>query len=127
MSDDAEKAMQDLSDVSDRFNSVMKLIEQEQEEYWNSLSKEQQLKAFCAVARRIHQAELVDMGSYRHTLYGVFGFGPESYGQAQLAGYLAIHNSIFTAEHEQDTMKAFARAVGVDEAKVDEFLRGKYL
>ena len=94
MSDDAEKAMQDLSDVSDRFNSVMKLIEQEQEEYWNSLTKEQQLAAFCAVSRRIHQGELVDQGSYRHVLYGVFGWGPEAYAPAQLAGYLEIHNAI---------------------------------
>lgn len=81
---------------SEEFNKIfqdsMKDIEKEQEKFWNSLSKEEQLKAFCAVVRRIYEGELVDEGSYRYVLYETFGFGPEAYAQAQCAGYLTIHN-----------------------------------
>jgi hypothetical protein len=76
------------------YQEAMESFEKEQEEYWNSLTKEQQLKAFCAVVRRIYKGELVDQGSYRYVLYDVFGFGPEAYTQAQDAGYLDIHNAI---------------------------------
>ena len=86
------------------------------EEYWNSLSKEHQLAAFCAVSRRIYQAEIVDQGTYRHALYGVFGFGPEAYAPAQLAGYLAIHNSIMASDHDERLLKAFCVKFGIEDA-----------
>lgn len=92
--------------MSRQFNDVMKQLENESEDYWNSLSKEEQLKVFCAVVRRIHQAELVDQGTYRHALYGVFGFGPESYAQAQMSGYLDIHNALYTEEELQEEIKS---------------------
>ena len=95
-----DKLQQDLRELAEIFQEAHAKLEQEQEEYWNSLSKEDQLKAFCAVVRRIHQAEIEDQGTYRHALYGVFGFGPEAYGQAQMAGYLTIHNLIYTDEYE---------------------------
>ena len=116
-----------LNEISDSFNEAMEELKNEQEAYWNSLSKEDQLKAFCAVVRRIHKGDIVDKGSYRYVLYQVFGFGPESYAQAQLAGYLALHNSIFDGEHERDTLKAFAAQVGVEdpEQAVHDFYRGR--
>jgi len=122
--DKQEKALKSLEEISRIFNEAMALHEKDQEEYWESLTKEQQLKAFCAVVRRIHQAEIIDQGSYRHALYGVFGFGPESYAQAQLAGYLTIHNSIFSSEHEERMLKAFCVKNGIEDAdkKVTEFL-----
>lgn len=83
-------------DFSESYEKVMKEIEQEQEQYWNSLSKDDQLKAFCAVVRRIVQAELKDKGSYRWALYDVFGFGPEAYTQGMDCGFMALHNSIVT-------------------------------
>ena len=89
---------QKWQDASDQFNEVMKLIENESEEYWNSLSKEQQLKVFCAVSRRIYKGEIEERGSYRYVLYQVFGFGPEAYAPAQMSGYLSIHNAIFDSE-----------------------------
>lgn len=64
-----------------------------EEELWNSFSSEQQLDVFCAVMRRVHQAEIVDKGSYRYALYTVFGFDLDSYGRAMDAGYLDIHNA----------------------------------
>ena len=46
------------NDISNRFNEAMKEIEDEQEKFWESLSKEDQLKAFCAVSRRIFDGEI---------------------------------------------------------------------
>lgn len=79
-------------ELTNAFSSAMNQIEAEQETFWNSLSKEDQLKVFCAVVRRIYEGEIVDEGSYRHVLYSTFGFGPEAYAPAQCAGYLTIHN-----------------------------------
>lgn len=90
----------------------MKEAEDAQEQYWNSLSKEDQIKCFCAVARRIHKGEIEDRGTYRWVLYDVFGFGPESYAQAQIAGYLAIHNSIMGPDEERNLLLAFAKHLG---------------
>jgi hypothetical protein len=113
----------DLIELSKQFNDVMNEIEKNSEEYWNSLSKEHQLAAFCAVSRRIYQAEIVDQGTYRHALYGVFGFGPESYAPAQLAGYLAIHNSIMASDHDERLLKAFCVKFGIEDAdaKIKDF------
>lgn len=86
-------------------SEAIKKMEEDQEKFWDSLSKEDQLKAFCAIIRRIHKAELQDGGSYRHCLYSVFNFGPESYLPAQVAGYLDIHNAIFTHEELQEELK----------------------
>ena len=73
-------------------------LEEDHEKFWNSLSKDDQLKAFCSVMRRLYRAEIEEHGSYRYTLYDVFGFGSESYVQAQLSGFLAIHNAIWDGE-----------------------------
>ena len=73
-------------------------LEEDHSKFWNSLSKDDQLKAFCSVMRLLYKAELEEHGSYRYTLYDVFGFGPESYVQAQLSGFLAIHNAIWDGE-----------------------------
>lgn len=87
------KAFEEFSNI---FQEAMNLVEKDSEDFWNSLSKEDQLRVFCAVSRRIYQGEIVDQGSYRHVLYGVFGFGPEAYASAQMARYLEIHNAIVT-------------------------------
>jgi len=73
-------------------------LEQDHDKFWNGLSKDDQLKAFCSVMRRLFNAEIEQNSSYRHTLYDVFGFGPESYVQAQVSGFLAIHNAIWDGE-----------------------------
>jgi hypothetical protein len=119
------KLTDDLVDFSNQFNEAMAEVEKESETYWNSLSKEEQLKAFCAVSRRIHQAEIVDQGSYRHVLYGVFEFGPEAYAPAQMAGYLTIHNSIMGPDHDSRLLKAFCVKYGIEDA--DAKIRDMYL
>lgn len=82
-------------EITNIFNQWEHDLEQDHDNYWNSLSKDDQLKAFCSVMRRLHKAEVVDSVSYRYVLYNVFGFGPESYVQAQVSGFLAIHNAIW--------------------------------
>lgn len=109
MEKDKQDILAKLAELSEVFNQAMKEIEADEESYWNSLSKEDQLKCFCAVARRIHKGEIEDRGSYRYVLYDVFGFGPEAYGAAQGAGYLAIHNAIYDSEHERDVLESFAK------------------
>jgi hypothetical protein len=91
-------------------------VEKESEVYWNSLSKEDQLKAFCAVSRRIHQGELVERGTYRYVLYDVFQFGPEAYAPAQMANYLEIHNALYGAD-TFDKMEAVNRIEVIDESR----------
>ena len=94
MTNDQERALQELSDLSQEFERAFKEFEREEEAYWNSLTKEQQLMVFCCVARRLCNGELVTKGSYRYVLYEVFGFGPEAYVRAQMAGFLSLHNAI---------------------------------
>lgn len=90
-----EDRLKSLEEISKIFNEAMAEVEKESEDFWNSLSKEDQLKAFCAISRRIYKGEIEDRGTYRYVLYDVFGFGPEAYAPAQLAGYLTIHNAIY--------------------------------
>lgn len=93
MNDEERKAWDEtLSTASEAYTQALKEIENEQETFWNGLTEDQRLMTFCAVVRRIHKAKFGEMTSYRGTLYGVFGFGMESYVQAQDAGYLDIHN-----------------------------------
>ena len=73
-------------------------LEEDHDKVWNGLSKDDQLKAFCSVMRRLYKAEIEQNSTYRHTLYDVFGFGHESYVQAQVSGFLAIHNAIWDGE-----------------------------
>lgn len=94
-----------LEETSNAFNQAMQSIEDKSEQYWNSLTEEQQLDAFCAMSRRIYRGEIQQQGSYRYILYDVFGFGPEAYAQAQCAGYLAIHNSIYAGQNPDDHVK----------------------
>lgn len=98
MIEDKNEFLNNLNEISKYFHETMDIIEKESEAYWNSLSKEEQLKVFCAVSRRIYKGEIEDRGSYRHVLYQTFGFGPEAYAQAQMSGYLTIHNAIFDSE-----------------------------
>lgn len=112
-----------MEEISAKFISAMQEIENDQEKYWNSLSKDDQLKAFCAVVRRIHKGDVELKGSYRYVLYQIFGFGPESYIQAQDAGYLTIHNSIFDADHDDKLLTEFCKKYNIDdmENKIKDF------
>ena len=118
-----EQTLKAWDEFSDMFNNAMNEIEQQHEEYWNSLTKEQQLAAFCAVSRRIHQGEIVDQGSYRYVLYNVFGWGPEAYAPAQLAGYLDIHNAIYAPNHDRRLLEEFCKKFDLRSSYVDEWFK----
>jgi len=111
-----------LAAAGNAFNEAMANIEKESEAYWNTLTDQQRLDVFCAVCRRIYEGDIKLKGSYRYVLYDVFGFGPEAYAQAQMSGYLAIHNSFVDENHDQMLLTNFAEFVGVDKEKVSEFL-----
>lgn len=83
-----------LAEVREYYEKSAEVNHAKEENMWESLSSEEQLDVFCAVVRRIVQAELIDKGTYRYTLYSVFKFGPEAYGRAMDAGYFDLHNSI---------------------------------
>lgn len=82
------------ADLTRIYDEVTKKCFEREEALWNALPYEAQLDLFCAVVRRIHQAELVDKGSYRHTLYQVFKFDVDAYVRGMDCGYLALHNAI---------------------------------
>ena len=103
-----------FDELRDAFQQAMEILKQEDEQFWNDLTHDQQLMAFCAVVRRICQAELVEQRSYRGTLYDVFGFGMESYARAQNAGFLELHNCIYTADYERRLLTEFAKFLKVD-------------
>lgn len=104
-----DEFMKISQELSEQFNAAMKAHEEDQEKFWNGLSKDEQLKAFCAVCRRIFDGELNKKGTYRYVLYQVFGFGPEAYAQAQNAGYLSIHNAIVDEYYDRRMIEAFCK------------------
>jgi hypothetical protein len=124
-----EEALVKMASFSQAFNDAMEGIKNEEEDYWKSLTVDQQMAAFNCVIRRLYDGEINEQRSYRGVLYDVFGFGPESYARAQMAGFLAIHNAIHTIDEESEQLTAFAKYLGVpvSEQQVDEFLLGKYL
>lgn len=82
-----------LTVIRDIMVEADKIITERSDKLWNSFSNEDQLDLFLAVVRRIYKGEYELQGSYRDVLYEVFGFGPEAYVPAQMAGYLDIHNA----------------------------------
>jgi len=80
--------------VRDGFQDWEDDFAEERLTFWNSLSKDQQLLAFCEVISRLTKAELVEHRSYRGVLYDTFGFDLDSYVCAQVSGFLDLHNAI---------------------------------
>jgi hypothetical protein len=99
---DAAEAVSELHALSDVYKKAQEAIIEQQEQFWNSFTKQQQLDLFCAVVRRIYQAEIVERRSYRGTLYDVFGFDADAYGLAMEAGYVTLHNSICFDDWAED-------------------------
>lgn len=82
-----------LNEMRDILMEANDILVERSDKLWNSFSKEDQLDLFIAVVRRIYKAEFEQKFSYREVLYDTFGFGPEAYMPAQMAGYLDIHNA----------------------------------
>lgn len=69
--------------------------------WWEEASSDTREIAFLAVVSLLHKAELQDKGSYRWTLYNVFGFDSGMYAAAMEAGYMDIHNALVRASEEE--------------------------
>ncbi len=100
-----------IGSLSEPYNKAMSELKQVSEQKWQALSTEDQLDYFCAVVRRIYQAELLEQRSYRGVLYETFGFDFDSYTLALEAGYLELHNSIYTHDSKKDLLAMFARTI----------------
>ena len=86
--------MDTLTELGELHEDLEKQTEREMDEWWNAMSKEDQMKAFYSVVKRLVDGELGQKGSYRYVLYNVFGFGPESYMLGMMCGFMSLHNSI---------------------------------
>lgn len=91
MSEDFKEVLGKLSVM---YQEVEKTWEEDSDEYWNTLDKEQQMLAFFAVMKRVYRGEIVEGRSYRGILYDIFGFGLEAYGMGMFCGFFDIHNAI---------------------------------
>ena len=100
--EEKSKWLEALDAFSRDFKESMDAYQMESEDFWSSLSYDEKLHAFCAISRRIHKGEIVDNGSYRYVLYEIFGFGPDAYAVAQMAGYLDIHNAIVPSKESNN-------------------------
>ena len=120
-----------MSDLNDFFNSdkwqelskamqeAQEMYAQEAEQFWNSLSYEDKLRAFYAVSKRIHKGDVEDKGSYRYVLYEIFGFEMESYGIGMDCGYMDIHNSIRTPSEIESIVRKILSESQLDCSSVD--------
>lgn len=90
--DDLAEALREFSVVADE---ARKEYDNDCDRYWNSLSQEEQLRAFHSVCKRIYKGDVEDRRSYRGVIYDVFGFGPGAYAIGMDCGYFSIHNLIF--------------------------------
>lgn len=112
-----------LEETSKMFQEWEKEFQSKVESTWNSFDKDTQLLLFCAVVKRLAQGELVEKGSYRHVLYDVFDFGPESYVSAQFSGYLELHNSIYESNELKEKFKTFANENNIDPETLNKLLK----
>lgn len=118
----------DTSDIAKLYEDMKKENEKKEDEFWESLSLEDRLNAFCYVTRKLSKAELDDQGSYRYVLYDVFKFYEDSYVRGMDSGYMALHNAIFSTEEEHNFLKGFAKFLGHDisDEQISDYLFKKY-
>jgi hypothetical protein len=84
------------------------------EQEWDSLPEEQKLKIWYYVCNQIYINEFIDKGSYRHLMYTLFKFGPESYALGMDCGLMEIHNSITMTEDLCDNAALALRHFGLE-------------
>jgi len=105
-----KKTLEDLELLKEVFTNAAIDFQKESDELFESLPYDDKLKVFCAVVSLLRKGELEDRGSYRHVLYSTFKFGADSYGPAQYAGLLDLHNSIFDLEDLHKVIKKFVES-----------------
>jgi len=119
-----QEVLDSLAEAGRTFSKAMNEYQDSCNSYWNSLNPEEQLMAFCAIVERLHQGELEHKRSYRGMLYDVFGWGSEAYATAQCAGFLDLHNSIYTFEDLKMVFKNTLKELDIqlDDAQISEAL-----
>lgn len=96
------------------------MIEKENvDAFWESLSEENKLKAFCAVISKLSKAELEQNLSYRDILYDAFNFGPESYALGMSYGFFTLHSSIYSNSKLENIFRTILRNSQLDESSVN--------
>lgn len=89
-----DKEIKDLNFYGTTLQSIEDEFIKERDSFWLSLTKEQQLLAFCAVVKKLSEGELKDKLGYRDMLYEKFEFEADSYMKAQISGFIELHNAI---------------------------------
>lgn len=82
-------------EIQEAFQEGKLRYEKDCDDFWESLSYDDKLKAFYSVCKRLHQGEMIDRRSYRGVLYDVFQFDMDSYGIGMECGYMELHNAIY--------------------------------
>lgn len=96
---------QEYRELLEQIETSMKEYEKQSENFFESLSYDDQLKVFYHVIKNLYEATLVDNGSYRHILYNKFNFGPDSYTLGMDCGLLELNNSIYSYKEIATTLK----------------------
>jgi len=110
---DKDELLQKITDIGQDMRKAVEELDKQNDEWWNGLSEKECEDAFYAVCKRIWQADGKDRGSYRHSLYSVFGFDSSMYATGIECGYMAIHNAIFDGERFAE-MGAVSRVEVID-------------
>ena len=90
------------------------LYESNCSDFFNKLSYDEQLMVFYYIVSHIYQGEIIDKGSYRHVLYSIFGFSEDSYALAIDAGYMDLHNSIYTHEELEKSVRNIIKFLNLE-------------
>ena len=114
MSNDREKALQELSDLAQEQEAAKLRFESKVDSWWDSRTQQEREWAFYSVCKRIHKAELQDKGTYRWALYDVFGFDGGMYTKGLDCGFMSLHNAIFDG-NEQEAMRGINRLEVIDD------------
>jgi len=88
-----ERFLNLLSQLGECQVEAEKAIDENFDNYWNSLSKKEQLASFYSVVKRIVESEKKDQ-TYKQILWEHFDFSIESYHVGLLCGFMWLHNNI---------------------------------
>ena len=126
MTDEIKKqeVMDALHESGRAFNKAMNEYQQMANSYYSGLEPEEQLWAFCSIVEKLCKGELDEHRSYRGVLYDVFGWGPEAYAAAQCAGFLGLHNAIYSFDDLENVMTSTLKEleITVDPEKLRDAL-----
>ena len=60
MSEEQKKVLDEMARLGETIEAAKKSYEEENDAWWNSLSKEEQMRAFYSVVKRLVQGEISD-------------------------------------------------------------------